>query len=454
MIGKLSRRAFSQGYLAVGVAVAALPVLAATRHRAQPEGRTMRYEDGLAARFKRGAAGLTTMALAHIGGFSDRIPAWLQSLPEKDRKIEPATLNRIFDALLTGNAASIEAASQDGRYALDIVDPLILLGRSELLPSLHDNDLRRLGANPEFDFTVNAALALAAADEWDPALRILQRAAQTGIGIPIYRAHERLFWKYAYLYGRVDTAMPVLAALPFSPTLGHLVAYRKWQLKTYQIRAGLGGERVPLIEGKQPMGYDEAAAMQVAALADDPAAADYVHALRAAVNPRTMEIFVVDRAKISSTNVPQVFSTAEAQIAAHRKDYKRAASLARMKSQDILVNPPDVIIDALLDERDWRAAAAIAEEHDPRKAPLIEGFADTREREYVTLYQNLAVAAAREGDDAAAAGFLRKAQAVSGHASAADAFPWLNTLLAGVAENRLPRRYLHLLIFMSAFRSA
>ena len=37
----------------------------------------MRYEDGLAARFEQGDVSLTLMALAHIGGFAERLPGWL-----------------------------------------------------------------------------------------------------------------------------------------------------------------------------------------------------------------------------------------------------------------------------------------------------------------------------------------------------------------------------------------
>jgi hypothetical protein len=422
----------------------------------------MRYEDGLAARFKRGDVGFTTLAMAHIGGFADRIPAWLQLAQAKDRDVDAPALRRIFEALLTGDAAMIEAALDDGGYSFNSVsDALILLGRGELLPSLHENLLRQLGPRARSGFTVSAALDLAAADEWDHALLILESARRTGAGIPIDRAFEGLLWKYAYLYRRIDTAMPVLAQMPFSPELAHLVEYRKWQLKAYQIRAGMVGERVPVIDGQLPHGYDEAAAMQVAALADDPAAADYVRNLQRIMKPRTIQVVLADRGiAFSSTNLPQVFSTAEAQIVARQKDYARAAALARRPSQDILVDPPSVVIDAFFDERDWRGAAAIAREHDPRQKRLIAGLDDTRERDYVNLYKHLALAAAQEGDDAAAAAFLADAKVVDRvdqlknerGTSSEDAFLWFETLLAGVAESRLPRNYLYVLNW--AFRSA
>src|SRR5690349_1401420 len=60
-----TRRTVSLGCLAATTAVATW------MRPAKPQPRITRYKDGLAARFKRGNAGLTTMALAHIGGFSD-----------------------------------------------------------------------------------------------------------------------------------------------------------------------------------------------------------------------------------------------------------------------------------------------------------------------------------------------------------------------------------------------
>lgn len=469
----------------IAAAVASLPT-----YPSSAWARAMSYERGLAARFNAEDTSLSLMAMAQIGGFGDRIPAWLKAAQETSSRFHshffaPQALQRIFDALLTGDVGAIERALQYADvgkldvalsvdleqqepstpawldYAIRLVAaPLVLLGRAELLPLLHDNSLRRLGPKARSDFTVNASLALAEADEWDHALRILMRARDAGAGIPIDDVNERLLWKYAYLYRRVDTVMPVLADMPFSPREPHLVEYRKWELKAYQIRAGRAGDRIPVITGPQPHGYESAVAMQIAALADDPAAADYVEELRRIVRPRTLEVIHVDRnLAFSTTNVPGIFSVAEAQIAARRKDYKGAAALARLTSTNLLDDPPNDVIDAFLDEGDWRGAVTIAQVHDPRKQPVLAGFDDTRVQEYIELYDHLAVAAARDGEDAAAEALIATAKAVDraelrdGDGARTDqAYLWLDTLLAGLAESRLPRKYLYVLT--PAFRSA
>jgi hypothetical protein len=436
----------------------------------------MRYEDRLAALFaRREESSLTLIAMAHIGGFADRVQRWLAAARTEDAYAQIWLHD--FGALQTGDVDLIEArllnharlnklGQSSSADSLDIdlgrlADPLILIDRADLLPVLHDRSLQRHGAGGKSLFTTTAALSLAAASDWEPALRILESARRASGDIDIPRIYEDLLWKYAYLHRQVETVMPVLSETPFSAAQKHLVEYRKWLLKAYQIRAGLPGALVPIIEHEdQPMGYDEAAAMQIAALAHDPSAADYVRDLRRTLRPRTIEIIHIDREiAIESTNFPQAFSTAEAQIAARRKDYEAVAALARVPSKDILVDPPSVVIDALLDEGDWRGAAMIATEHDPRKRPVLAGFDDTRAHDYVVLHNHLALAAAREGDDHAAADFLAEAKAVDRAevprdegTSSDDAFLWLETLLAGLAENLLPRKYLYVLT--SAFRSS
>ena len=123
----------------------------------------------------------------------------------------------------------------------------------------------------------------------------------------------------------------------------------------------------------------------------------------------------------------------------------------------LLLDPPTVVIDALLEEGDWRAAAEIAKDHDPLKQDLIEGFDDHRPMQAVDLYTHLAFAAAWKGDDAAAAALLAQAKNIprtdihEDDGPMPDQFPWYETLLAGLAEGRLPRKYIYL--FTGAFRS-
>jgi hypothetical protein len=444
----------------------------------------MRYEDYLAALFKAGHGDLRAMALAHIGGFADRVPGWLASARQgASRSSTAPTLRRVFDALLTGDVPTIEAALraedvrdldfrlQGGRkklstsdprwldHALGIaVDPLILLGRADLLPALHTSSLRRLGAEAISELTTDAVRQLAAATEWEHALEILQQARRTGAGIKIESSDENLIWKYAYLHRRVDTVMPVLAVMPFSPEFPLLAEWREWKFKGYQVRAGTPAIVVPVIEGKQPHGYGRTAVMQIAALADDPSAAEFVRNLRRVVKPTTLEFVLVDQGiRGSTTDLPQGFSTAEAQIAARRKDYAKLAELARRPSVEALIDPPTDVIDALLDEGDWRAAADIAREHDPRQQRLVPGFTDNRAFQSVQLYEQLALGAAWDGDDAAAAILLAKAKEIDrterrdGDSEASDAALHFSTmLLAGLAEGLLPRKHLHVLTW--AFR--
>lgn len=392
-----------------------------------------------------------TTAVTHLAGYGDLIPELLDRVQAQDRKLDARRLQHFFQLLLTGNAAAIAAAADKNGYALEAVaEPLILLGRAALLPRLHEDVLRQLGNRGKSPFTANAAVALAAGDEWDHALRILARAGERGEGIDIDPLKEERLWKYAYLHQRVESVMPMLAEIRFLPEFPELVEYRKWKLKAYQIRAGLSGDRVPVVEGEQSLGYSQAAAMQIAALADDPAAADYVAKLRATVTSRTISMRLAERGfPLWVTNVPQAFATAETQMAARRKDATRLETLARTPLEKAVLDPPTMAIDALLDERDWRTAAVIAQEHDPRRGPPSPSPDNHDEQHYASLYIHIAVAAAREGDDAAAAALLGRTRSTPGrsakNAGPADDSLGIAFVLSVIAANRLPRKYLNVM---------
>jgi hypothetical protein len=256
------------------------------------------------------------------------------------------------------------------------------------------------------------------------------------------------------LHDQVEGAMPALAQMPFRAELAHLADLRVWRLKAYQIRAGLPGIDVPVIEGEQPHGYFEAVAMQIAALEDDLASAELVQKLRRVLRPRTIDFIYVDGGvSVAFDPVQIAVSKAAACIAARRKDYARAAALARMPSHNIMIEPATHVINAFLEEGDWRGAAGIAKEHDPRKQKVIEGLEDDRAMQYVRLHVHLAIAAAVSGDDAAAMAFLDQAEEVDRTEVERDEdgvpvsppFHSLYMLLAGAAEGLLPRKYLHLL---------
>jgi hypothetical protein len=436
----------------------------------------MRYEERLGGLFARGDAKLEHMALAHIAGFGDRLPDWLARTREAKRNLNTEELQRVFAALLAGDAASIEEAlrgsdpggmdflvslhlsSRDRRQPewLDValgvvVDPLILLGRGDVLAALHANSLHRLGAGKQSSVTVAAALALGKAGEWAHAREILDLARRGVANIDVAFHEESFLWQYAYLHGQVDSVMPLLAEMPFRSELPHLAEARQWKLKAYQIRVGRPGIDVPVIADKQPHGYVEAAAMQIAALDGDPSAADLVAKLRRALRPRSVDITYVDGGvSLSLDMVDRTIAKAAAQIAARRKDSSLGWRL-RDGEGSILIDPASDLINAFLEEADWRGAAKIAEQHDPRRRPVPRGFDDDRVHQYVRLYIRLALAAAWSGDDAGAAECLGKgkaadqAQPPDNRPPGENPFLWLKTLLAGAAEGLLPRRFLDVL---------
>jgi hypothetical protein len=143
-----------------------------TRH-SKSRRQVMRYEDGLAKTFEAGSPTLELMAQAYIGGFSQRLPEWLESSERKNFRLPAKAFQKLFVALLSGDVATIETMLADadvqkllayqwpGMTAkllspewLDLVlymviDPLILVGHTDLVPVIHANSLRRLGAGAQ-----------------------------------------------------------------------------------------------------------------------------------------------------------------------------------------------------------------------------------------------------------------------------------------------------------------
>lgn len=176
--------------------------------------------------------------------------------------------------------------------------------------------------------------------------------------------------------------------------------------------------------------------------------------LRGALKRPLVEFVHADRGiGLMLDGVGADISKATARVAASRKDYAKAAVLARMPSTNVLIEPAKHVIHAFLEEGNWRAAADIAKKHDPRRKKLIAGFDDDRAKQYVDLYVHLAFAAAYAGDDSAAITFLDQAEGVDRPEGDRDedGLPgslWFlrhYTYLAGAREGLLPRRYLHLL---------
>ncbi len=426
----------------------------------------MRYEDGLEAGFREGHANLTLLALTHLAGFSSRLPAWTSLARQAEPVRVTDGLQVLFESLLTGDALRVEDAvrSADPRnlgfllsFELDtidraspewlatalksVVDPLILLGRGDLVSTLHARSLQPLGPG-QYSFMASAASSLAQAADWPHAVEILEDARRMRTKLDLGGSFEDLLWKYAYLHGETERAMPVLARVSLRNDQPHSLDDRAWRLKAYQIRAGKRDVEIPIIETNRQLHYMEAVATQIAALEDDPAAANLVQSLRRSLRPRPVEIIHADRGLAAMYDpAEQAMSKAAAGIAARRKDNAKAAELARAPVRGLL-DPAQHVIDALMDEGDWRAAANIARDHDPRRKKVIPGFDDTRIEEYVRLFKRFALAAAWSGDDGAAADFIAAAEDAR---EGGDRLSWPRTLLAGAAEGLLPRKLIPVL---------
>jgi hypothetical protein len=447
------------------------------------------FEEGLSTLFRLdlGENILGHLSLAERTGFSQHAQDWLrQRLDHEPGKtvhfgwFGRKSLDQIvafWEVLREGDPReirnSVRALVRDEQdstilsLALNsIIPPLVVLGRGSSIGALHDQSPQTFDGR----FAESAALDLGACGDWDNALAILERAHQGGASPQINMSSQSLLWKHAYLQGHVETVLPRLAAIPFNRELAHAAASRAWQLAAYRIRAGGNDAHVPAVAPEEQIpSYVDAAAIQMAALEGIPSAArERVDELRRALVPRTLTIQHADRGMSFELDpLSDALFTAQVRIAAQRGDYDKLSSLARTQFGS-LVPASAIVIDALIEEGDWRGAAEIADRHDPRDQAVIEGFDDTRMNEYCELQLILAAAAARSSNDAAARAFLsRHVDALTamreadrsdtdeGEAGDSDRMTlglWPAALLAGAAEGVVPRRILAVLL--PVFRNA
>jgi hypothetical protein len=302
------------------------------------------------------------------------------------------------------------------------------------------------------------ALTLAQAGDWQHVLAVLTSGHQHDPDLSTsFSVHERL-WRHAYLDGLTETVLPRLAAIPFDRSLAHAKELRAWWLMVRKIRAG----NPPVIEpDQQSPGYVEAAAIQIAALAGDSSQTRIVEDLRRALTPKTIKVDLPQRGlSFSMGRTAHELFKAEVMIAARRKDHAQATRLARLPSHDPFISAADVVIDAFLEEGDWRGAAMIAAKHDPRERPVMGDLDNDPLDEYRSIQLAIAAMAARTGDDAAAQDFLRNYALLSyardpetsvddldkNDLDLGEVCPWAATVLAGAAEGIIPRRFIALLL--------
>jgi hypothetical protein len=380
------------------------------------------FEEGLSRLFGQsdGSDLLTLMSLAQAAGMADRLEGWLRSGTDGVRRTRfwtgPFANQSIKDILSTwhvlckGDATEIRdafgAVSLDDLDALagDLTRPLAILDRGNVVVALHEEPFKK-GKNGNAQWV---ALTLAESGDWDCVITILEQAHRNGENPSFSISTQSLIWKHAYLQRQVGTVLPKLAAIPFNRDLSHAKGLRAWQLLAYQIRAGRSDVCAPIIEPeKQTHGYADAAVMQIAELADDPTESRTVRELHRVLKIRPVRVDIPGRGlSFDIRNASHELLKAEIKITARRRDYAKAAVLAQSPSHEPYVFSSDLMIDAFIDEGDWRSAAAIAQRHDPRDRPPPEGFDDDRLTEYRLLQGVLATAAARDGDHTAARTFL------------------------------------------------
>src|SRR5262245_7068314 len=439
----------------------------------------LRFEDGLSALVRHDTlAILDYLALAELAGISPRAHGWLRgrldSQPSKKvwvRRLGEKSYDDIaalWATLKEGAAREIVSSvrapfrnEDDGRVLSlafeSVIEPLVVLGRGRVVSHIRFEMRNTLGSG----FVERAAVALGACGEWDDALSILDQAISEYAIPPVSLATETLLWTHAYLQHKTDTVLPLLASNLFHPDQGHAVEVRLWRLFTDQIRDGANFDLPVLTKRHQSFGYAEAAAMAIAALEGTESVEETVAKLRGVLTPPGSHVPYRGRGA-NREWVSYELTHARICVAARRRDYAKLATLAQGQFSQRFFSWPAVIINALLEEGDWRGAADFAARDDRPEQPAIEGFEATRLDECLPLI--LATAAARDGDDAAARAHLaehlarsrviRKADQEQGEPKMSEpldtgaAAPGLRaaTLLAGAAEGVIPRRLLPVLL--------
>ena len=328
--------------------------------------RMIGFEEGLSNLFRNsdGRNLLTLMALAQAAGRAERLEEWLIAGPDSVRRtrfwagpIANKSIKEIVSAwqiLCDGKANDIQNAfAASDRDELDtmggsLIRPLTILDRGHIVVALHEELLNR----GETAISEAAALTLAEFGDWERALAILTGAHRDGASPRFNLSTQDLLWKHAYLQGHADTVLPKLAAIPFDRNISHAKGLRAWQLLAYQIRAGRSDVCVPVVEPKdQTPGYVEAAVIQIADLADESSEANTVRELRRVLKTtKPIKMDVAGRGlSFEVRGLSEQLFKAEVQITARRKDYPKAAALARSSSHNPFIFASDVVIDAFID---------------------------------------------------------------------------------------------------------
>jgi hypothetical protein len=431
------------------------------------------------------------LALADVGQLNDLAHRWLDQVagghplqlgPHGPRPVKD--LLALWTTLKTGSPedalTAVRSFLVDPSNTLftvrDLIQPLALVGRTEILPVVFE---RLVDEGADAEFAMNSILiSLGAAGAWTEVLDVCAMWRAHGqLAFEHASSFEDYFWKHIYHQHQTEFVLPrfvPLASGPPSPRTEH----REWSAIASRIRAGRTDLHVPVIpRGQQPNGYYEAAAMQIASLENDASARDHVAELRRVIGSEPATIEVPGRGIVAKLDMqPSDYRAQRIMIAAHRKDYDAVSAIVESSPHNPFNHPADIAIAAFLEEGDWRGAAGIAETYDLRKRAVPRGFSDSRKQDYLMLQLTLAGSAACAGDTGAAELFLESYklahmlmpdpppdeddededddEPVDPSEDATATSPssnepvdlWSATLIAGVAENRLPARFISMLL--------
>jgi hypothetical protein len=428
------------------------------------------------------------LALAEVGHLREQACTWLDQVANGAplqlgtrgaRSVED--LMAVWTTLKTGSPDDTLAAMRsfltepsNTLYCVrDLIEPLALIGRTEILPAMCE---RLVDEGADAEFAINSILiSLGAAGAWTEVLDVCAMWHSHGqLAFDRASALEAYFWKYIYHQHQTEFVLPRVVPLANGPP-GPRTEHREWSALAFRIRAGRTDLHVPVIpRNRQPNGYYEAAAMQIAALEHEASARDHVAELRRVIGSEPTTIEVPGRGIGAKMDMEPADCRAQRiMIAAHRRDYAAVSAIVASSPHNPFNHPVDNAISAFLEEGDWRGAAGVAEAYDLRKRPVPRGFSDSRKQDYLGLQLMLAGSAACAGDTGAAELFLESYKLAhllpdpppddddenddelvvpSEDATAASPVSnepvdlWPATLIAGVAENRLPARFISMLL--------
>ncbi|MFM9941402.1 MAG: hypothetical protein ACKVP7_18110 [Hyphomicrobiaceae bacterium] len=333
--------------------------------------------------------------------------------------------------------------------ALSLIYPLLVLAREETLLSTIS---RILPPGPVSNSYIVEELAakLLHLGQTERAILVLESAQRSGTSFGFAGTNQ--IWKAALRYRmpspqleRLSTALVELKAPPRIAALAR-ARYEAARLLSGDVQPSPAPQSVT----DQELTNWPIATMSVALheRAGRPAEAAL---WLATISPATTNMTVVEAGRSFNYSLREIdLLTARTQLAVRHRDNAALETLARTASPGLFVDSSRLVIDALIDDGDWKGAAAMLEKFDPRNVRAHKGFADDRLQRFVTVHAQIAALAGMSGEFQLAerhfdVAFLAACKGVASASEMADALGFLAIVLAGAAEGKLDRRLIGVL---------